>query len=80
VADASGEVVPMVRAAFTGKVKLPVAVLLNVSVTVAENVTGPAVGGVPLRNPPDVSINQLGRFEEVQVYDPEPPEAANCCE
>ena len=56
VAGGSGEVVPIRNTAFTGKVKLREAVLLRVSVTVAEKVIEPPAGGVPVKRPPDVKV------------------------
>jgi hypothetical protein len=51
----------MVRAAFTGRVKLTVAVRDWESVAVTWKLTGPAVGGVPVRKPAEVKVSHPGR-------------------
>jgi hypothetical protein len=74
VAAGKGEVLLIVNVAFTGSVKLPVAVLEDESVTVTEKVAEvvPA-GGVPVRNPAAVNINQDGNPVADHVYPPLPP-------
>jgi hypothetical protein len=62
-----GEAVPIVKVAFAASVKLPVVVRLCESVSVTENVVLAALGGVPLRNPPDVSMSQPGSPDAVHV-------------
>jgi hypothetical protein len=77
VAPGSGEVFPIVSAAFTGRVKVPAFELLSESVTVTEMDAAPESGGVPVRKPLAVSVSQLGKEVAVQVYMPVPPEALN---
>ena len=50
----------MVRMEFTGRVKFEVTWLDSESVTVTENVTGPADGGVPDSTPAAEIVNQAG--------------------
>ncbi len=57
----------MVSAAFTGSVKLCVRVLVCESVTVTLKVTGPAVGGVPVKSPDELSVNQAGALVAAQL-------------
>jgi hypothetical protein len=69
----------IVRPAFTGIVKLFVTERESESVAVTEKVAAVALGGVPERRPVEESINQEGRVvAALQVYEPEPPDAANC--
>jgi hypothetical protein len=66
-------------AAFTGSVKGPVAVVPLLSLTVTLKFTGPGPGGVPIKAPAEVKVNQLGKPVADQVYPPAPPTAANVC-
>ena len=47
------------------------------SVTVTVNVKVPVTGGVPVREPPALRLNQVGIPEAVHVYGLVPPVAAN---
>lgn len=47
--------------------KSRVSLWLRLSVAVTENVTVPALGGVPLKYPPEFNINQAGRLAPVHV-------------
>ena len=67
VAGGSGEVLPIVSAAFTGNVNIMLAVLLEESVTVALKVTGLAIGAVPLSMPAVLKVNQVCRPVADQV-------------
>jgi hypothetical protein len=60
---AGGNVVepPITSVESTGKVRSLDAVWLEESVTVAANVTGPGVDGVPLRTPAELNVNPAGR-------------------
>lgn len=68
----------MVRAAFKGSVKLLVADRERESVAVIENTAAVGLGGMPESKPAEESESQLGNDAAVHVYDPEPPDAANC--
>jgi hypothetical protein len=61
VAAGSGEVVVMVSAGFTGSVKGPVLTPPTLSVTLTLKVTGPDVGGIPVRTPAALRVSQPGR-------------------
>lgn len=75
-ATGRGEVVVITRGAFTGSVKLPVAMFAEESVTVTGKETDVAPGGgVPERTPAALNISQDGNPEADQVYPPVPPEA-----
>lgn len=71
----------MVRAALTGRVKLPVAVSCDESVTVTEKVIEVApVGGVPDKSPAALNVIQEGNPVADQVYPPVPPDAIKLAE
>lgn len=61
VAGLSGEVLLIVRTLFTGSVNICIVVLDAESLTVTVNVTGPALGGVPLSPPLLARFSQEGR-------------------
>ena len=63
----SGEVFPMVRALLTGRAKLFESKPDWVSETETVNPKEPELGGVPLKNPPWVSVNQLGKEDPLHV-------------
>lgn len=75
VAAGNGDVLVIVRAAFTGKVNIFIRVLLRESVTVTLKVMGVAVAALPIKTPAELTENVLGRPVADHVYTPEPPEA-----
>ncbi len=81
MAAGNGEVFVIVSTAFTGRVKFPLTLSFEESVTVTlnETVVTP-LGGVPDRKPAAVKLSQEGRPVADQVYPPLPPEAVKLSE
>jgi hypothetical protein len=75
VAGWRGDEVAIANMLFTGRVNAWLAEFDDVSVTVTLKVTGPDVGGTPLRMPFGPSVSQDGSPVAVKVYVPEPPVA-----
>ena len=63
----SGEVFPIVSAAFTGSVKLALVCWDCEPVAVTPKLTGPAIGGTPIKRPLEERLNQLGSPEPDQL-------------
>jgi hypothetical protein len=61
VAAGNGEVFAMTSAGLTGSVNDPLRMAPASSVTVTVNETGPAAGGIPVKTPAGLRLNQAGR-------------------
>ena len=67
VAAGRGETVLIASGAVRGKTKLAVALCPSTSFTLMGSVTDPPAGGTPVKSPPEVRVNQLGKEDELQV-------------